>query len=62
VLGSGELDDLAAFRLDRLLRLLFLLHMQLALERDRLRNGIAHGALQIDWPRVERCAMQEDRA
>src|SRR5262245_20957270 len=36
--------------------------MQLALERDRLRNGVPHRLLQIGGPGVERRAMQENRA
>src|SRR5262249_49794218 len=40
VLGGGQLHDFAALRLDRFSRLLFLLHMQLALQRNRFRHAL----------------------
>src|SRR5262245_20451888 len=47
VLLARELDDLAALRFDRAPGLLLFLHMQSALEGDRIGDRAAHGALEI---------------
>src|SRR5262249_13217124 len=60
VLGGRELDDLAALRHDRLACLLFLLHVQLALKRNRIRYRAAYAVLNIRRPGIEGGAMQED--
>ena len=41
--------------------LMFFLDASSALERDRIRHRLTHGALQIVRPGIERSAMQEDR-
>ncbi len=61
MLSGRELDDLATLRLDGFARVFLFLHMQLALERDRVGDGALHGVLKARRPRIEGAAMQEDR-
>src|SRR5947209_5847594 len=62
MLISIELGDLAALLRDGATRRDILLDRESSLERDRGRHRLAHRILQILRPRVERRAMQEDRA
>src|SRR3569832_2799940 len=62
VLAPGQFDDLAASRLDRLARMLVLLHRQAALIDGGSGHGLAHRLLHVARPGVVAGAMQEDRA
>src|SRR5262245_62580620 len=42
-------------------RILLLALMNAALKPDGVRDGLAHGELQVRWPCVETGAVQEDR-
>src|SRR6266850_2299648 len=61
VLLRREIDDLPAFLPDGRHRLLFLFHMQVALERDRVANRLPKLLLQRVRPRVKRWPVQKDR-
>src|SRR5215510_15870125 len=61
VLGSRELDDLAAGTFNGATRVLLLALVNTALERDGLLNSLPHGDLKIVRPDIEGRTVQEDR-
>ena len=61
MLLGRKFNDLASLRHDGFARVFLLLHMQAALERDRIGDGALHGALQARGPAVEGGAVKEDR-